>query len=1549
MADEQTGATQDEGRRQLSDLEREKQAALAQTRQEKTMTMRRRELPSRGAGAAIKKVSPSPEEAPSAEQVVQVVQEVPEDSDKYVKVPDGYIQKSYFDNLPWSSQKFLTQHGADAYNKAVSNMLVREDIQKFDPRTLMQEPGKDETVKLPDGYVQKSYFDTLPINTQEYLTKYGVKAYQDALTEPQYVRIWLGPWQPDANILKFEYDQLSDEEKKYLGTGYYSFKMKYPDRPLQTFDIPKVYVPNAGVLPNIPPGPTGSYYEGYLIQKAKSGTIADKANLAAWQASMKALHEGAKMPQAWDVAAKTYKKVIDANFEKDNVKLDTGEWVSKDDFSKLSPANQGLLQSGGVDAFNKKFEAESVKVQDGYISLTDYNALSPTDQALIKQMGVDAFNKQKQEEYRQSLVKQYGSAGFAVLSPEGQQAFKGVLKAGGMGTEAITEAIKAATLATAETAFAKDNVKITAAGEAIYLSKDYYNALSPDDQELLKEVGFDKFQATIQDRLAGLKNYIVTIPPSMTAEEIQKSTLLTDKTKAITLALYYPEAYKKWSAKTGVSLKSLGIDESLLKAAKTIDMAGFLRDNPDAVPTLIAAGYNHEDIDKAVEYNKQPFIMANPIEAYNKALKDAGYYKIKGGKERETFLSSHPELQSLKEKADAWLREAPKAVPDLSLQAFTANYLITRGIDPKKVDDIVLPSSEISKLRGEAGEVYARLYGVGAREVSRGVQVMSMALFSPARVLYPEVTAKEISGLEWGIGVAQLAFVATGVGGMAARGLSIPAMTMLRSTQFAASAFLTPIGVLGTVANWKDMSPPERGVSVAFDIIVALPLVMGGFSAAKAVARKVDPLGTAARDLIKAENTTSRAFTKSLKDAYGQEVADKFRAVNKAQADYIDKLVKLEKLESSKVSDATKIKTARHIAEASERRLQGVATEYAKSLKTATTEISTGKYQLVRVTDKAGNLVKYERVPAPKGKVEVGVGFDSPTVARMLDDLPREIGRNARSMVKSLRPTEVEIARLRADVTRTEARLKEAQEKFPTDPSKWSDLIYDHAIAQSKLAQAQMGNVVKVQAELLKLRGQLPKASGAEAEQLASLERRLKIATSGAEITKIETQISELSIKIYNLRLSKAPAGLRNQIYRLEAELTKTIKGMEVEWGRGGPITRGRPKVSVGAPPTTGGGAVATGVLAGTENMIAREMASRGLRGDSILDARAVHTPWGSFGLIVPRTPETPAVGTPITKPSLPDIIITEPHLTVKTKTIPRPGVEPVVEPEVEPAVWPIHPPIRIRPYPKIEPYVWPLPEAEPFTKGIEFVEKPQVSPATRVALKAAQEKANAQFLTEVKTATKSAVRTATRLALAGETSTAIKNAVATSVKQQVQNLVKVQPALATQLQTQIQPITKLAVQVAEKVAPKLVTKIKPWTPIRITLPSGEEHGLTEGERAGAVGWKQGFIYKLWFPPYGQNDIGNTRKPIPGVPYYSGPESAYRSIVRLGGKVPSEIKRDMGIVDVVVTTPNEGKPKLSFRPDRYQRTQLAPKTKRTKRSRRKPRQAENESILMSAR
>lgn len=149
---------------------------------------------------------------------------------------------------------------------------------------------------------------------------------------------------------------------------------------------------------------------------------------------------------------------------------------------------------------------------------------------------------------------------------------------------------------------------------------------------------------------------------------------------------------------------------------------------------------------------------------------------------------------------------------------------------------------------------------------------------------------------------------------------------------------------------------------------------------------------------------------------------------------------------------------------------------------------------------------------------------------------------------------------------------------------------------------------------------------------------------------------------------------------------------------------------------------------------------------------------------------------------------------------------------------------------------------------------------------------------------------------------------------------------------TQLNAKTRVAVASRVKLAIRQYAKRHVfWPAIIIPLPSGSSRRLTEKERAGAVGWKQGIMYKMIYPPYGKRNIVNSCAQIKGIPYYAGAKSAYQSLVRLkGASLPPVIYRDMGIMDIeirrgkVTSISSRAKPSIRFVPDKTQSTKTTP-------------------------
>lgn len=206
----------------------------------------------------------------------------------------------------------------------------------------------------------------------------------------------------------------------------------------------------------------------------------------------------------------------------------------------------------------------------------------------------------------------------------------------------------------------------------------------------------------------------------------------------------------------------------------------------------------------------------------------------------------------------------------------------------------------------------------------------------------------------------------------------------------------------------------------------------------------------------------------------------------------------------------------------------------------------------------------------------------------------------------------------------------------------------------------------------------------------------------------------------------------------------------------------------------------------------------------------------------------------------------------------------------------------------------------------------------------------------QIKTAVASITRVATKEAVkameAKKTASQVRSIVRTTVKNRASTLT--QPVVRSLVATMTETITNVALRVATQVkagiVPKLITPIiakitlKPIigvTPI-INLPDGTRRHMTREEVAGAVAWKQGFIYIMIYPPYKPQNIEYSRKPFPGIKVVKGARSAYETVVKLGQKIPSRLAYDMGIMDIEIITPKggTGKPKLKFKADPKQKT-----------------------------
>jgi hypothetical protein len=90
---------------------------------------------------------------------------------------------------------------------------------------------------------------------------------------------------------------------------------------------------------------------------------------------------------------------LKAEFDSNNIKLDTGEYINKADFNSLPSEEQSKLKTMGIEQFNSYYNKKLIEAK-GYTLLdnketilaSDYTKLTPKEQAKLNELGVEKFN-----------------------------------------------------------------------------------------------------------------------------------------------------------------------------------------------------------------------------------------------------------------------------------------------------------------------------------------------------------------------------------------------------------------------------------------------------------------------------------------------------------------------------------------------------------------------------------------------------------------------------------------------------------------------------------------------------------------------------------------------------------------------------------------------------------------------------------------------------------------------------------------------------------------------------------------------------------------------------------------------------------------------------------------------------------------------------------------------------------------------------------------------------------------------------------------------------
>lgn len=379
-----------------------------------------------------------------------------------------------------------------------------------------------------------------------------------------------------------------------------------------------------------------------------------------------------------------------------------------------------------------------------------------------------------------------------------------------------------------------------------WITKEDYNSLSPELQAIYDKEGYtamaEERERRWQELNSALAPYTIPYTPSGA-----------------------PWKHEKIPADAEIV--------SVQPAIGGYDISRYLRDHDNDDAILLAFGFSKDDIEEAKKWNSEnPWAYETIMEKYHNAVREAGgdwmfetptlewlrerygrvnnrYWYEDYDKEVEAWLKAHPDVAEIRQElAEQTETPPPRVEPHVgeSLETWTANWLAVRGIEP--ADEIAYGLGKL-----EASNAYSLRYGSAATGRSIATQLTAM-VFSPARVMYPEVEFRDISGAEWAIAGAQLALIVAPALSIPFRSAGAGAQLAVRATSMgiqagAAATFATVTGL-----EWGNMSPAERVLSVSLNTLIIGSILHGSGLLSKA--------GRTTRNLLSRARTN---FTQALR------------------------------------------------------------------------------------------------------------------------------------------------------------------------------------------------------------------------------------------------------------------------------------------------------------------------------------------------------------------------------------------------------------------------------------------------------------------------------------------------------------------------------------------------------------------------------------------------------------------------------------------------------------------------------------------------------------
>lgn len=1100
----------------------------------------------------------------------------------------------------------------------------------------------------------------------------------------------------------------------------------------------------------------------------------------------------------------TQAELAQKEFDKNNIKLSTGEYVSVDYFNQLSPSDKSLLKSSGIQKYNEtkrkqaknEFHSKNIAISPGvWIDREFFNSLTGEQQTELARVGIDKFienQEAKAAEFKQNNVQlntgEWVSKDFYNSLPSAQ---KTELKI--MGVEAFNQYYQSKA---AE--FSANNVELNT-GE--YVDKKFFEQLTPSQQVELKTLGVEKFNK-LQQQYAELadkpteeiveKLVDINIPQAVIKAEIanikaqQKGTTapiqptLPDKYKVddgYNLAQYIRDngynpdkvnalineynftnnAVKEALTFANQDWYKIGATEQLLNdlKAKGVDISKLNKPQIEMVAEFIGNG--------KIDINKQ-VSAGMAVSAIN----------LKYAKDVEELLKG-VNTSNLKDTAKQVLQSGTKPA-DLSVNEFVANYLSARDI----------PDNEITQYKAIAELEYERLYGT--KQYIESKLVSAGELIAPVfKALQPGKTKKDISGTDIAVTVAQLGLIAIspGIVGIAGKATGTAAKLLAgtgKAIQAASVLTFPAITTYEAIQGKYNNKPGQLALNIAIDVALV------GAIYGKPLFKAIKSVGTKVKDFA----ATSKAY-----ETLGKAVKSGNVAKIQTAALELDTA-------ALKIKDPIRRLTIRNQA--------GWTYNNAAELSKQAT-LSNDAFNALRTTQN-----------------QISKAVKSGAAGGTIDDLAK---KNPDAFKKI--STDKALNDLKQTASKWVADSKQSQEYLRTkalDPTKNMEFIKPELSPQ---AEQKINQILK----------KLPEKPIDTQGIKAYTEDVVKQITKEEIAKQAETWIEVKKRLIADWAAKKV--GIKSK--DLEGLITSGLTPAEMAgyWAKKELVTKAATQAALDNAFKLKSGQLAELLRM---NLITAAFA--------YMPAKALEAYKNATSTVQQNALQS--VSTQLSQK------IKQAVSTNRTQFVNDAALQEITKAnqavnDVAPTADQVMPTIQ---------YYQAVANQELTSEGIKPVTNTVINEATKVGT---------------------------------------RPAISTSVSPATAPVVSTKPEISA---APIEAVDTGRATPAVGLSGGLPDRTKTLTPLRITLPNGKEKTLTKKELEGAIAWKQGFIYILIFPPYGENDIAYSKKPFPGVRTVDGPQSAFITATRIGGKVPEMLARKLGFFDLRITTPKTGKPKLKY-------------------------------------